>query len=173
MYDPYGDEDGSNARLAILVLKTLFNEKNERMKRSMLSPQQQAIAMSSFGIALSLSARLPEYALETEKQQSRANSILAANVFSVLFDEEEWKKPFDMLSESWKGATLSCFFRVLKNFNRPAMLEEIGYYTTTNYGQKYFKFLSSGEQIKWIMRCTEECTSLSDEADVLKYFFIC
>lgn len=172
LYDPYGDEDGSNARLAILVLKTLFNEKNERMKRSMLSPQQQAIAMSSFGIALSLSARLPEYALETEKQQSRANSILAANVFSVLFDEEEWKKPFDMLSESWKGATLSCFFRALKNFNRPAMLEEIGYYATTNYGQKYFKFLSSGEQIKWIMRCTEECTSLSDEADVLKYFFI-
>ncbi len=172
LYDPYGDDDGSNARLAILVLKTLFNEKSERMKKNMLSPQQQAIAMSSFGIALSLSARLPEYALETEKQQSKASSILAANVFSELFDEEEWEKPFDMLSESWKGAALSCFFRALKNFSRPAMHEEIEYYATTNYGQKYFKLLPAGEQIKWLMRYTEECIFLFDEAYALKYFFI-
>lgn len=172
LYDPYGDEDGSNAKFATLVLKTLFNEESGRIKKSMLSPQQQAIAMSSFGIALSLSARLPEYALETEKQQSKANSILAANVFSELFDEEEWEKPFDMLPESWKGAALSCFFRALKNFSRPAMHEEIEYYATTNYGQKYFKLLPAGEQIKWLMRYTEECIFLFDEAYALKYFFI-
>lgn len=171
-YDPYGDDDGSNARLAILVLKTLFNEESGRIKRSMLSPQQQAIAMSSFGIALSLTARLPEDALEIEKQQSRENSILAANVFSELFNKKEWEKPFDRLSESWKGAALSCFFSALNNFNQPAMLEEVGYYVTTNYGQKYFRFLPAKEQIKWIMRYTEEWTSPFDEANALKYFFI-